>query len=57
MISRKALDNYSEKYMSHHPMPTSMKHAASASDLAGMGAAPSVSAIETPKKIDEEDTI
>ena len=57
MISSKALDNYSQKYMQHACPPTAMKHAASASDLAGMGAPASSLAKESPKTIDEEDVV
>lgn len=54
MISKKALNNYSQKYL---PMPASMRHAASASDLAGMGTPDSKTFEKTsPSKIDEEDS-
>ena len=57
MISSKALNNYSQKYMQHACAPTAMKHAASASDLAGMGTPASLLAKESPSTIQEEGDI
>ncbi len=49
MVSKKAFENYSQKYMSSASSSSrSMTHAASASDLAGMGEHQTTQALQTP---------
>ena len=50
MVSKKAFENFSQKYMSSASSSSrSMTHAASASDLAGMGEHQTTQALQTPR--------
>jgi len=50
MVSKKAFENFSQKYMSSASSSSrSMTHAASASDLAGMGEHQTAQALQTPR--------
>ena len=50
MVSKKAFENFSQKFMSSASSSSrSMTHAASASDLAGMGEHQTIQALQTPR--------
>ena len=58
MVSKKAFENFSQKYMSSATSSTrSMTHAASASDLAGMGEPQSFRQTSPQQKSIEEDEV